>query len=66
VPKTKLLAAIDALPEDGLPFPKATIKSLLDAMVAKDIDTNGDGVKNASSIALVVSGIAAQIVGVGK
>ncbi len=66
VPKTELLAAIDALPEDGLPFPKATIKSLLDAMVAKDIDTNGDGVKNASSIALVVSGIAAQIVGVGK
>ena len=66
VPKSDLLAAIDALPEEGLPFPKATIKSLLDSLVAKDMDTNGDGVKNASSIALVVSGIPAQIVGVGK
>ena len=64
VPKSQLLQAIDALPDEGLPISKAAIKGLIDTLVDKDIDTDGDKVKDASSIALLVTGIPAKLVGV--
>ena len=66
VPKAQLLQAIDALPDEGLPISKAAIKGLIDTLVDKDIDTDGDGVKDASSIALLVGGIPAKILGVSQ
>lgn len=66
VPKAQLLAAIDALPDEGLPLPKASIKALLDSTVESDIDADGDGKKESSSIALKVTGVSGTIVGVTK
>ena len=64
VPKAQLLAAIDALPDEGLPLPKASIKTLLDSTVETDVDADGDGKKESSSLALKVTGVSATIVGV--
>jgi hypothetical protein len=65
VPKASLMAAIDGLPDTGLPagLDKASIKSLLEVLVESDIDTNGDGVKDAASIALKIKGVPAAITG---
>ncbi len=65
VPKASLMAAIDALPDEGLPagLDKATIKGLLEVLVESDMDTNGDGVKDSASIALKIKGISASISG---
>lgn len=65
VPKASLMAAIDGLPDTGLPagLDKATIKGLLEVLVESDIDTNGDGVKDSASIALKIKGTAASISG---
>ena len=63
VPKATLLAAIDALPEAGLPIPKDGIKAILDGAVDNDIDSDGDGKLDAASIALKVKGGAAKITG---
>ena len=64
VPKAQLMAAIDALPNEGLPLPKDAIKSLLDSTVETDIDADGDGKKESSSIALLVQGVAGKLTGV--
>ncbi len=63
VPKDSLMAAIDALPDQGLPLPKDSLKALLDNLVSNDIDTNGDGQLDAASIGFKIKGIAAVIVG---
>ncbi len=63
VPKDQLMSAIDALPDAGLPVPKDTLKAILDSAVTNDIDTNGDGVKDAASIGLKLKGIPATILG---
>lgn len=52
VPKSSLLAAIAALPEEGLPIPKAAIQAILQGTVEDDIDSDGDGIKDAASIGL--------------
>ena len=64
VPKASIKAALDQLPADALPIPKDTIAQLLDTLVASDIDTDGDGVKESASIGLKLSGIPATLVGV--
>ncbi len=64
VPKVQLMAAIDALPNEGLPLPKDAIKTLLDSTVETDIDADGDGKKESSSIALLVQGVAGKLSGV--
>ena len=61
--KSDLEKAIDALPEEGLPIPKATIKALLASTVDIDIDIDGDGKPEASSIALKLKAIPAIITG---
>lgn len=63
VPKEALLAAVDQLPEEGLPVPKAGIKSILESVVENDIDTDGDGTKDAASIGLKIKGISGVISG---
>jgi hypothetical protein len=63
VAKSELLAAIDALPEQGLPLPKDVLKSLLDSLVENDMDTDGDGKVDAASIALKLKGIPAALLG---
>ncbi len=61
--KADLEKAIDALPNEGLPVPKATIKALLASTVEVDVDVDGDGKKEASSIALKIKAIPAVLSG---
>lgn len=62
--KSDLRAALAALPADALPFPPDTIAGLLDTLVVDDIDIDGDGEPDASSIGLPVAGIGGRITGV--
>jgi len=62
VPKSDLEAAIDAVPEEDLPLPKAAIIGFL-GLLDNDIDSNGDGTKDALSLGLKVSGIDGVITG---
>ena len=61
-----LLAAIDSLDEDGLPIPKDLLKSLLTSLLEYDIDTDGDGNKDAASIGFQLKFIDAVITGVDQ
>lgn len=64
IPKETLIDAVDDLPDQGLPISKDMIKSLLGTMITNDIDTNGDGVKDAASIGIKFTSIGGEIVGV--
>ena len=64
IEKTALLASIDALPEEGLPVPKASIKAILDLTLEYDTDTNGDGTLDGASIGFPFSAVSGQITGV--
>ena len=65
IPKSNLLAAVDALPADGLPPPldKGLIKSFIE-ILEPDIDSDGNGSLDALSLGLAVEGIDALITGV--
>jgi hypothetical protein len=62
ISKAALYAAIDALPDEGLPIDKALILAVMEAVEA-DIDTDGDGVGDASSIGFTLEGIDAIAAG---
>jgi hypothetical protein len=62
ISKADLITAIAALPDEGLPVDKALISAVMDAVEA-DIDTDGDGVGDASSIGFTLEGINALAVG---
>ncbi len=64
VPKTELVAAVEALPDDALPISKDAVLGLLDILVVNDIDTDGDGEADAASIGIKVGGIGANLVGI--
>jgi hypothetical protein len=64
IEKTSLLASIDAMPDEGLPVPKSSIKTILDLTLEYDIDTTGDGTKDGASIGFPFSAISANITGV--
>jgi len=63
IPKQSFVDAINAVPDDKLPMPKDMILQLLQVLVTNDIDTDGNGSKDAASIAIKFEGIAAGIVG---
>ncbi|MFT7578843.1 MAG: hypothetical protein ACI9MR_000504 [Myxococcota bacterium] len=63
VAKQALLAALDEVPEDDLPVPKATLTTLLNTLVQNDIDTDGDGSLDAASIGIRFEATAATVVG---
>ena len=63
IPKESFLAAIDAVPADQLPLPKEMIVQLIQGLVVNDIDTDGNGSKDAASIAIPFEAIPAGIVG---
>jgi len=64
VPKQTLIDALRQVPDDALPAPKEAIISLVETLVINDIDTDGDGVKDAASIGVKVVGRDARLVGV--
>jgi len=64
IEKTSLLASIDAMPDEGLPVPKASIKTILELTLEYDVDTNGDGTKDGASIGFPFSAIGGNIIGV--
>lgn len=64
VSKQTLLDGLATLPEGALPVPKDTAISLVDTLVQNDIDTDGDGAKDAASIGIKIHGIDATVSGV--
>lgn len=64
VPKQTLIDALRQVPDASLPAPKEAIISLVETLVINDIDTDGDGVKDAASIGVKVVGRDARLVGV--
>ena len=62
VPKTTLEAAINSVPDEDLPLPKAAILGFM-GLLENDIDSDGDGTKDALSLGLKVSGIDAMLTG---
>lgn len=52
ITKENLIALIEAIPEEYMPVDPEMIVAMVEA-IPQDIDLNGDGVKDASSIALV-------------
>ena len=62
VPKSALEAAINAVPDEDLPLPKAAILGFM-GLLENDIDSDGDGAKDALSLGLKVSGIDAVLTG---
>ena len=63
VPKSALEAAVNSVPDEDLPLPKAAILGFMN-LLENDIDSTGDGTKDALSLGLKVSGIDAIISGV--
>ena len=63
VPRADLIDALEALPADALPLDPGAIVSLLELLVADDIDTDGDGEPDAASIGLPIVGIGAEVAG---
>jgi len=63
IPKQSFIDAINALPDEGLPLPKAMILQLVQGLIKNDIDTNKDGSPDAASIAISFTAIAGGIVG---
>lgn len=66
VPKQSLIDAINALPDDSLPFPKATVIQILNLVVRNDVDSNGDGTLDAASIGILLEGTSARIAGIDR
>ena len=71
VPKAALEEAVDKLPEEGLPIPKAQIKSILGSVVKSDIDgldatgeVGQDGVKESASVSIKFEAIPGNITAV--
>ena len=62
VPKTALEAAINSVPDEDLPLPKAAILGFM-GLLEDDIDSDGDGVADALSMGLKVSGGDAVLTG---
>jgi hypothetical protein len=62
VPKSALEAAVNSVPDEDLPLPKTAILGFM-GLLENDIDTNGDGMKDALSLGLKVSGIDAVLTG---
>lgn len=56
VSKGELLAAIAKVPPDLLPADPALVASLIEGLIAADVDANGDGVKESASVALIFKG----------
>ena len=63
VPKDQLLSALNALPAGSLPVDVSLVELLLNS-IDDDVDTNGDGVNDALSIGIKLSGIDGNLVGV--
>ena len=66
VPKEDIKAAVSALPPEQFPagFSKETILNLLDVLVVNDVDSDGNGSKDAASIGIPFQAISGSIVGV--
>ncbi len=63
ISKQAILDGIEAVSEDQLPLDKDLIIQMIQGMIQSDIDTDGDGVKDAASVGLPFTAIRGTIVG---
>jgi len=65
VPKQAIIDGIHALPDGSLPPPltKESVLSLVELLIINDIDSTGDGQKDAASIGIKLTAIDATILG---
>jgi Dictyostelium (slime mold) repeat len=61
VPKDNLYETIEAVPQEYFPIDKDQVLDLLDATVDQDIDLDGDGVNDASSIGFRFNMVPAEV-----
>lgn len=64
VPKSQIIEGIKKTPDEKLPIDKESIIQLIDLLVFEDIDTDGNGKNDASSIGIKFSTIEGKITGV--
>ena len=64
VPKSSFVAALDAVPDEDLPLPKSMILQMIDGLISNDIDTDGNGIADAASIAIKFEAIPCGILGI--
>ena len=64
IDKQLLLDDADDLPEGGLPVSKDMIKSLVNMLIANDVDTDGDGKEDKASVGIKFTTIPGAISGV--
>ncbi len=62
LPKTQLIAAIEAFDEDLLPLDKEVVVDLLESIIEPDIDVDGDGVFESASLGMSVNTVPANLV----
>lgn len=63
IPKQSFIDAVNALPDEGLPFPKSMILQMVQALIQNDIDTDNNGSLDAASIAIQFQAIPGGILG---
>ena len=66
ISKQAMLDAIDAVPAEQLPLDKDLIIQMISGLIQSDIDTDGDGAKDAASVGLPFTAIAGTIVGLAE
>ncbi|MBM4373426.1 MAG: hypothetical protein FJ098_17345, partial [Deltaproteobacteria bacterium] len=63
ISKAGMIEALEAVPEDQLPMDKDLIIQMIQGLVKADIDTDGDGAKDAASVGLPFQAISGSIAG---
>ena len=61
VPKENLYSAVENVPDDYFPLPKETVLNMLDVLIEQDVDLDGDGVNDASSVGFRFNTIVGQV-----
>ncbi|MFH1529545.1 MAG: hypothetical protein ABIK09_02300 [Pseudomonadota bacterium] len=66
ISKAAMIEALDAVPADQLPLDKDLIIQMIQGLIQSDIDTDGDGAKDAASVGLPFTAIAGTIIGLAE
>lgn len=62
--ESSIVTALEAIPDEDLPIPKAALIAILKSSLELDIDTDGDGTDDASSIGFTMTALDGNVTGV--